>query len=75
MSLVRWDYVVLGSIQHHAGNAVAIYDLYVNISNEPLMRLWIELAYQTHWHVFLLDGQDKQHGFGSLLILFASTAC
>ena len=44
-------------------NAVAVFDLYVNISNEPLMRMWMELAHQTHWHVFLLDEKNKQHGF------------
>lgn len=44
-------------------NAIAIYDLYVNLANESLMAMWMELAYQTHWHVFLLDQQDKQHGF------------
>ena len=27
------------------------------------MALWTELAYQTHWHVFLLDERDKQRNF------------
>jgi hypothetical protein len=45
------------------GNALAIFDLYVNISNPALMALWTELAYQSHWHVFLLDEKDRQQNF------------
>jgi hypothetical protein len=44
-------------------NALAIFDLYVNISNPGLMTVWTELAYQTHWHVFLLDEKDRQQNF------------
>src|SRR5665213_1709 len=52
-------------------NALAIFDLYVNISNQPLMALWTELAYQTHWHVFLLDEHDRQRNFWE----FANSFC
>jgi hypothetical protein len=44
-------------------NALTIFDLYVNIANEALMSMWRELAYQTHWHVFLLDEHDMQRNF------------
>jgi hypothetical protein len=27
------------------------------------MTLWLELAHQSHWHVFLLDERDEQRGF------------
>ncbi len=53
------------------GNALAIFDLYVNISSQPLMASWTELAHQTHWHVFLLDESDKQRNFWE----FANTFC
>jgi len=44
-------------------NALAVFDLYVNISNPGLMHLWTELAYQSHWHVFLLDKKNRQQKF------------
>jgi hypothetical protein len=44
-------------------NAFAIFDLYVNISNPGLMTVWTELAYQSHWHVFLLDAKNRQQNF------------
>ena len=41
-------------------NALAIFDLYVN---PELITLWMELAHQSHWHVFLLDENDRQLNF------------
>lgn len=39
---------------------LAIYDLYVNPQNEALLGVWRELAFQTHWHLVLLDRKNKQ---------------
>jgi len=49
--------------RHSPENALTIFDLYVNISNPGLMTALTELAYQTHWHVFLLDDKDRQQNF------------
>lgn len=40
-----------------------IYDLYVNLQNEALLGTWRELAFQTHWHMLLLDRKNEQRGF------------
>jgi hypothetical protein len=42
---------------------LVIYDLYVNLKNEVLLGMWRELAFQTHWHLLLLDRKDEQRGF------------
>lgn len=42
---------------------LAIYDLYVNLRNEKLLGMWRELAFQTHWHMLLLDRNNEQRGF------------
>jgi hypothetical protein len=42
---------------------LVIYDLYVNLQNEALLGMWRELAFQTHWHLLLLDRKNEQRGF------------
>lgn len=42
---------------------LATYDLYVNLGNEKLLGMWRELAFQTHWHLLLLDKKNEQRGF------------
>ena len=41
---------------------LATYDLYLNFGNEKFLGLWRELAFQTHWHLFLLDRRNEQKG-------------
>jgi len=41
---------------------LAIYDLYVNPQNEPLLGAWRELAFQTHWDIQLLDRKNEHRG-------------
>jgi hypothetical protein len=42
---------------------LAIYDLYVNLRNEKMFGMWRELAFQTHWHMLLLDRKNEQRDF------------
>jgi hypothetical protein len=42
---------------------LAIYDLYVNLRDEKLLGMWRELAFQTHWHMLLLDRKNEKRGF------------
>lgn len=42
---------------------LVIYDLYVNLRNEKLLGMWRELAFQTHWHMLLLNRKNEQRGF------------
>jgi len=42
---------------------LATYDLYVNLGNEKILGMWRELAFQTHWHLLLLDRKNEQRGF------------
>lgn len=42
---------------------LATYDLYVNLRNEKILGMWRELAFQTHWHLVLLDRKNEQRGF------------
>ncbi len=41
---------------------IAIYDLYVNLQSEVLLGMWQEFAFQTHWHLLLLDKNGEQRG-------------
>lgn len=42
---------------------LAIYDLYLNPRSEAHLALWRELAFQTHWHLLLLDRKNEQRDF------------
>jgi len=42
---------------------LVIFDLYVNLKSDALLGMWRELAFQTHWHLFLLDQRDEQRGY------------
>jgi hypothetical protein len=49
---------------------IATYDLYVNFDNEALLGMWRELAFQTHWHMILLDKAGEQRGFFEFINTF-----
>ncbi len=49
---------------------LAIYDLYVNLASEKQLGMWRELAFQTHWHLLLLDRKDEQRGFFEFINTF-----
>jgi|GEM_PF-1072900 len=42
---------------------LATYDLYVNLRNEKILGMWRELAFQTHWHMLVLDRKNEQRNF------------
>jgi hypothetical protein len=42
---------------------LATYDLYVNLRNEKMLGMWRELAFQTHWHMLVLDRKNEQRNF------------
>ncbi len=42
---------------------IATYDLYVNLRDEKILGMWRELAFQTHWHVLVLDRKNEQRNF------------
>ncbi len=49
---------------------LATYDLYVNLRNETLLGMWRDLAFQTHWHMLLLDRKNEQRGFFEFINTF-----
>lgn len=42
---------------------LVIYDLYVNLRSDTQLGWWRELAFQTHWHMLLLDRKNEQRDF------------
>jgi len=65
MSLAHWAFCCSWvPYRNSPENALTnLLDLYANISNPGLMSVLMELAYQTHWHVFLLDEKNRQRNF------------
>ncbi len=41
----------------------AAWDCYLNPKNDVQLRLWRQLAAQTHWHIFLVGPTNSQEGF------------
>ncbi len=54
---------------------LVIYDAYVNPRSETQLGLWRELAFQTHWHVLLLDSKNEQRGFFEFSNTFRIQEC
>jgi hypothetical protein len=42
---------------------LVIYDIYLNLRSETHLGWWRELAFQTHWHLVLLDRKNEQRNF------------
>jgi hypothetical protein len=43
--------------------AYAIYDIHLNPLEPEHLSMFYDLSRQTHWHLFLIDGENEQAGF------------
>ena len=42
---------------------LVVYEKYINVHDEEHIGPWMDLAYQTHWHLFVVDQKNEQRNF------------